>query len=54
MDWENRGERNFAYALPQEEGEPVQIVVPTLLQVSWVEAPPFFLCCNRNGAGCGH
>jgi hypothetical protein len=42
MDCENREKWNFAYVLPQEEGKLVQIVVPTLLQMGWVEFPPYF------------
>ncbi len=33
---------NFAYALPQREGEPVWIVVPSAVQMGWVESPPMF------------
>jgi hypothetical protein len=35
-------EWNFAYVLPQEEGKPVKLVVPTSLQMGWVESPPYF------------
>ena len=28
--------------LPQKEGEPVKIVVPTSLQMGWIESPPYF------------
>jgi hypothetical protein len=31
-------EYNFAYVLPQEEGKPVTLVVPTTLQMGWVES----------------
>jgi hypothetical protein len=33
---------NFAYVLPQREGEPVRIVVPLAVQMGWVESPPLF------------
>jgi hypothetical protein len=33
---------NFAYVLSQQEGEPVQIVVPLAVQMGWVESPPLF------------
>jgi hypothetical protein len=33
---------NFAYVLPQAPGEPLKIVVPSSLQMGWVESPPFF------------
>lgn len=35
-------EYNFAYVLPQAAGKPVRLVIPTLLQMGWVESPPFF------------
>jgi hypothetical protein len=42
MDCEEGGEYNFAYILPQEEGMPITLVVPTSLQMGWVESPPYF------------
>jgi hypothetical protein len=33
---------NFAYVLPQAEGEPCQIVVPAAVQMGWVESPSLF------------
>jgi hypothetical protein len=33
---------NFAYVLPQREGEPCQIVVPSAVQMGWVESPALF------------
>ena len=30
-------EYNFAYVLPQPEEEPIRIVIPTSLQMGWVE-----------------
>ncbi len=35
-------EWNFVYVLPQEDGKPVKLVVPTSLQMGWVESPPYF------------
>jgi len=35
-------EWNFSYVLPQPPGEPVKIVIPTSLQMGWVESPPYF------------
>jgi hypothetical protein len=32
----------LAYVLPQPEGQPVRLVVPTLLQMGSVESPPYF------------
>jgi hypothetical protein len=33
---------NFAYILPQQAGEPVRIVVPSVVQMGRVESPPLF------------
>ena len=33
---------NFAYVLPQQEGEPVRILVPLAVQMGWVESPSLF------------
>jgi hypothetical protein len=33
---------NFAYVLLQKEGEPVRIVVPSAVQMGWVESPSLF------------
>lgn len=40
-------EWNFAYVLPQAEGAPVKIVVPTSLQMGWVESPPYFCAASE-------
>jgi hypothetical protein len=42
MDCRNGEEWNFAYVLPQPEGSPTMLVVPTSLQMGWVESPPYF------------
>ena len=40
-------EWNFAYVLPQEKGEEVRLVVPTFLQVGWIELPPYFCAASE-------
>jgi hypothetical protein len=40
MDCRTGEEWNFLYVLPQPEGTPVMIIVPTSLQMGWVELPP--------------
>jgi len=40
-------EWNFAYVLPQEEGKPIKLVVPTALQMGWVESPPYFCAASE-------
>jgi hypothetical protein len=42
MDCTAGEEYNLAYVLPQEVGKPIVLVVPTLLQMGWVESPPYF------------
>jgi len=42
MDCRAGEEWNFAYVLPQPLGEPVRLMVPTSLQMGWVESPPYF------------
>jgi hypothetical protein len=38
MDVQEGEEWNFCYVLPQREGEPTRLVVPTSLQMGWVES----------------
>ena len=33
---------NFTYVLPQLPGQPIKIVVPSALQMGWVESPSYF------------
>jgi hypothetical protein len=33
---------NFAYVLPQQAGKPVRTVVPSVVQMGWMESPPLF------------
>ena len=40
-------EWNFSYVLPQPEGEPTRLVVPTSLQMGWVESPPYFCATSE-------
>jgi hypothetical protein len=40
-------EWNFAYVLPQEEGAPVKLAVPSSLQMGWVESPPNFCAASE-------
>ena len=35
-------EWNFCYVLPQKPGMPKNMVVPTSLQMGWIEYPPYF------------
>ena len=47
LDTEEGTEWNFSYVLPQHPGEPIYLVVPTSLQMGWVESPPFFCAASE-------
>jgi hypothetical protein len=47
MDCKAGEEYNFAYVLPQEAGKPIILVVPTSLQMRWVESPPYFCAATK-------
>jgi hypothetical protein len=47
MDCEEGEKWNFAYVLPQPEGEPVKLVVLTSLQMGWVKSPPYFFAATE-------
>jgi len=32
----------FSYVLPDKEGEHIQLVIPSALQMNWAESPTFF------------
>jgi hypothetical protein len=47
MDCREGEEWNFAYILPQPEEEPIRLVIPTSLQMGWVESPPYFCAATE-------
>jgi hypothetical protein len=47
MDCEVEEEFNFTYALPQAAGMTIVLVIPTLLQMGWVESPPYFCAATE-------
>ena len=47
LDCEQGEEYNFAYVLPQAPGKPVKLVVPTSLQMGWIESPPYFCAASE-------
>ena len=49
LDCQQDEEWNFAYVLPQKEGMPVKLVVPTSLQMGWIESPPYFCAASETG-----
>ena len=46
---EEGAEWNFAYVMPQEEGEPEKIVVPQSLQMGWIQSPMYFGGASETG-----
>lgn len=40
---------NFCYVLPDPPGSPVRIVVPSALQMGWMESPAHFACATETG-----
>ena len=47
MDCQEGEEWNFAYVFPQPGGEPTRLVVPTSLQMGWIESPPYFCAASE-------
>ena len=54
MDAEDGAEWNFSYVLPQSPGNPCLLVVPTSLQMGWVETPPFFCAASETAHDVAH
>ena len=42
-------EWNFAYVLPQKEGKPRRLVIPTSLLMGWIESPGYFCAASEMG-----
>ncbi len=40
-------EWNFAYVLTQPPGEKIKLVIPTSLQVGWIESPLYFCTASE-------
>jgi hypothetical protein len=47
LDCTEGEEYNFAYVLPQPKEEQIRIVIPTSLQMGWVESPPYFCAATE-------
>jgi hypothetical protein len=47
MDCATGEKWNFAYLLPQEDRMPTTLVIPTSLQMGWVESPPYFCAATE-------
>ncbi len=47
MDCRKGVQWNFAYVLLQPLGSPVILVIPSSLQMGWVESPPFFYAATE-------
>lgn len=42
-------EWNFAYVLPVHKGKSTQLVIPSSLQMGWIESPPYFCVASETG-----
>jgi hypothetical protein len=40
---------NFCYIMPNPDGCPIRIVVPSALQMGWAESPPYFCAATQAG-----
>ena len=49
LDFKEGEEWNFCYVLPQNPGMPIKLVVPTSLQMGWIEPPPYFYTVSETG-----
>ena len=49
LDYKEGEEWNFCYVLPKKPGMPIDLVVPTLLQMWWIESPPYFCTVSETG-----
>jgi hypothetical protein len=50
LDCEEGQEWNFCYVLPPANAsDPVELVVPTSLQMGWIESPPYFCAASETG-----
>ena len=47
LDCKEGEEYNFAYVLPQPEDKPTLLVIPTSLQMGWIESPGFFCAASE-------
>ena len=49
IDCKEGGEWNFCYVLPHKQGTPIKLVVPTSLQMGWIESPPYLCTMSETG-----
>ena len=49
IDCKEGEECNFCYVLPQNPGMPIKLVVPTSLQMGWIESPPYSCTVSETG-----
>ena len=47
LDCQDGEEYNFAYVLPQAPDKPSTLVIPTSLQMGWIESPGFFCAASE-------
>jgi hypothetical protein len=46
---EENSKWNFCYVMPDPDGSPTRIVVPSALQMGWAESPPYFCAATQAG-----
>jgi hypothetical protein len=47
LQCEEGQEWNFAYVLPRLDGPSTELVIPTSLQMGWIESPPYFCAASE-------
>jgi hypothetical protein len=47
LDCQHGQEWNFAYVLPRLDGPSTELVIPTSLQMGWIESPPYFCAASE-------
>jgi hypothetical protein len=47
MDCAAGEEWNFAYVLPMTDGASTKLVIPSSLQMGWIESPPYFCAASE-------
>ena len=49
LDRKEGEEWYFCYVLPQKPGMPINLAVPTLFQMGWIESLPYFCTVSETG-----
>ena len=49
LDCKEGEEWNFCYVLTQKTSMPIKLLVPTSLQMGWIESPPYSCTVSKTG-----